>query len=42
LENIKVKELKFLLAGNSLAELKREFGKDNDELAKIAKLKKIE
>jgi len=39
---MKVKELKFLSAGDFLAELKRKFGKDNDELAKIAKLKKIE
>jgi len=42
LEDIKVEELKFLSTGDFLAELKKEFSKDNDELAKIAKLKKIE
>ena len=32
----------FALVRDFLAELKREFRKDNDELAKVAKLKKVE
>ena len=42
LEDLKLKELKFKLAGKVLAELKKEFGREYDELAKVAELKKAE
>jgi len=42
LKNIKVEEMVFALVRDFLAELKREFRKGNDELAKVAKLKKVE
>ena len=42
LENVKVGEMAFALVRDFLAELKREFREDNDELAKVVKLKKVE
>jgi len=41
LEDIKVRELEFPLVGDSLVELKREFCEEDDELAKVAKLRKV-
>ena len=42
LEDLKLKELKFELAEKVLAELKKEFGRENDKSAKVAELKKAE
>ena len=42
LENLKTEELEFALVENFLAEQKREFGGGDNELAKVAKLKKVE
>ena len=39
---MKVGEMAFALVRDFLAELKREFREDNDELAKVVKLKKVE
>ena len=40
LENLKTEELEFASARNFLAELKRDFGRRDNELAKVAKFKK--
>lgn len=42
LENIKVGEMAFALVRDFLVELKREFREGNNELSKVAKLKKVE
>jgi len=42
LENLEIEELEFASAGDFMAELKREFGGGDNELAKVAKLKKLE
>lgn len=42
LENIKVEEMAFALVRDFLVELKREFREGNNELSKVAKLKKVE
>lgn len=39
LEDLKLKELKFKLAGKVLADLKKEFGREDDKLAKVVELK---
>jgi len=42
LENLEIEELKFPPVGDFLAELKKEFGRGDNELAKVVELKKIE
>ena len=42
LKKMKVKEIQFVLVGDFLAELKREFGRGDNESAKVAKLKRVE
>jgi len=42
LKDIEVEELEFSLAGDFLTELKRKFGKRDNKLAKVAKVKKVE
>jgi len=42
LEDLKIGKLKFPLVGDFLAKLKKEFSRENDKLAKIAELKRIE
>jgi len=42
LENIEVEKIQFELTEDFLAKLKREFGKGNDESAKVVKFKKVE
>jgi len=41
LEDIKVKEVKFELAKDFLAELRRKFGREDNESAKVVELKRI-
>jgi len=42
LENLEVEELEFLMVGNFLTKLKKEFSSRNNELTKVVKLKKVE
>lgn len=42
MENLEIEELKFPPVGDFLAELKKEFGRGDNELAKVVELKKIE
>jgi len=42
MEELKVGEIEFELAGEFLAEIKKEFGRGDKELVKVAELKKIE
>ena len=42
LKNMDIEKMQFKSAEDLLAELKREFGKSDNESAKVAKLKKIE
>jgi len=42
LKDIEVGELEFSLAGDFLTELKRKFGRKDNKLAKVAKVKKVE
>ena len=42
LEDLEVGEIEFKLAGEFLAEIKKEFGRGNKELLKIVELKRIE
>ena len=41
LENMELEEVQFESVEDFLAELKKKFGKYNNELAKVAKLKKV-
>jgi len=41
LKDIKVKEMKFELAEDFLAELRRKFGREDNESAKMVELKRI-
>ena len=42
MEELETGEIKFELAGEFLAEIRREFGGGDKELVKVAELKKIE
>ena len=42
MEKIDIEEIEFETAGKFLAEIRREFGGGDEELVKIAELKKIE
>jgi len=42
LKNMDTEKMQFKSAEDLLAELKREFGKSDNESAKVAKLKKVE
>ena len=42
MKDIELEELEFSLAGDFLTELKREFGKRDNKLAKVVKVKKVE
>ena len=42
MENLEVEELEFLMVGNFLTKLKKEFSSTNDELTKVVNLKKVE
>ena len=42
MEELKTGEIEFELAGEFLAEIKKEFGRGDEELVKVAELKKIE
>ena len=42
LEDIKIEKLEFTSTGNILVKLKKEFGRKDNKLAKVAKLKKVE
>ena len=42
LENLKTEELEFALTRDFLAELKREFGREDNKLTKVVELKNIE
>ena len=42
LEELEAEELKFEMVREILAEIKKEFGKREEELAKVAELKKLE
>ena len=42
MKDIKVGKLEFSLAGDFLTELKRKFGKRDNKLAKVVKVKKVE
>jgi len=39
---LEFRELEFSLVGDFLAELRKEFGKEDNKLAKVAELRKIE
>ena len=41
MEELETREIKFELAGEFLAEIKKEFGGGDEELVKVAELKKI-
>ena len=42
MENLEVEALEYAMVGEFLADLKKEFGRGDDETMKIAELKKIE
>jgi len=42
MEELEAEEVEYESAGEFLAEIKKEFGEGNEELVKIAKLKRIE
>ena len=42
LEDLEVEEVKYKSAGKFLTEIKKEFGGEDEELVKIAELKKME
>jgi len=42
MEELETREIEFELAGEFLAEIRREFGGGDKELVKVAELKKIE